>query len=106
MSCCLGFKRSKIPKQNKGLTWNFSNGSTVISDSFVTAINELERVNSRDFWASETNDGIWDVQLSDAVIVQNIKAESVTEAVRIARWKSYLDKSFKKLHNCSVNNVL
>lgn len=103
MSCCLG--REKIPKQNKGLVWNFSNGSTVISDSFVKAVSELERVNSKDFWASETNNGIWDVQLSDSVIVHNITANTVLEAVRIARWKTHLDKSVKKLNNCTVNNV-
>ena len=103
MQCCLG--REKITKQNKGLIWNFSNGTTVISDSFMKAVSELERVNSKDFWASETNDGIWDVQLSDSVVVHDIKAKSVLEAVRIARWKNHLDKTFKKLTTCTVNNV-
>lgn len=74
-----------------------------MSDSFVGAVSELERVNSKDFWASETNDGIWDVQLTDSVIVQSIKAQSVTEAVRIARWKSHLDKSFKSIVDQSIN---
>lgn len=74
-----------------------------MSDSFVGAVAELERVNSKDFWASETNDGIWDVQLTDSVIVQSIKAQSVTEAVRIARWKSHLDKSFKSIVDQSIN---
>lgn len=96
-ACCGIFGRGKIPKQNKGLVWKFSNGTTVISDSFVAAVHELERVNSKDFWASETNDGIWDVQLSEAVVIHDIKANSVLEAVRIARWKSYLDKCIKKI---------
>lgn len=74
-----------------------------MSDSFVGAVAELEIVNSKDFWASETNDGIWDVQLTDSVIVQSIKAQSVTEAVRIARWKSHLDKSFKSIVDQSTN---
>lgn len=78
----------------------------MISDSFVNAVDELEKVNSVDFWASETNDGVWDVQLSDHVIVHNIKAASVLEAVRIARWKSYLDKSVKKLEDCASRDEL
>ena len=83
--------------------WNFSFGTTVVSDSFVNAIFELERVNSRDFWASETNDGSWDVQLTESVMCSGIKAHSVTEAVRIARWKAYLDKSFKKMDTFDTN---
>ncbi len=74
-----------------------------MSDSFIGAVYELERVNSKNFWASETNDGVWDVQLSDAVIVHSIKAQSVTEAVRIARWKTHLDKSFKSIVYKSTN---
>lgn len=69
----------------------------MIADSFVTAVSEMEKVNSKEFWASETNDGVWDVQLSRSVIVHSIKAETVTEAVRIAKWKLHLDKSIKKL---------
>ena len=105
-SCCGVFGRGKIPKQNKGLTWKFSNGTTVISDSFVNAVYELEKVNSREFWASETNDGTWDVQLSESVIVQSIKADSVMEAVRIARWKSYLDRSIKKIDIYGTNTYV
>ena len=77
----------------------------MISESFVGAIYELERINSKDFWASETQNGVWDVQLSDSVIVPNINAESVSEAVRIARWRTYLDKTFKKVDDYG-NNVL
>jgi predicted RNA-binding protein len=69
----------------------------------MSALYELERVNSRDFWASETNDGMWDVQLSESVVVYSIKASSVTEAVRIARWKSFLDKSIKKIDTCDTS---
>jgi hypothetical protein len=74
-----------------------------VAGSFLAAVYELERINSRDFWASETQDGFWDVQLSDSVIVPNIKANSVTEAVRTARWKAYLDKSIKKVSEYGSN---
>ena len=104
MSYCCGL-REKLPKQNKGLVWRFSHGSTVMSDSFIGAVNELERVNSKNFWASETHDGIWDVQLTDSVLVSDIHAKSVLEAVRIARWKVHLDKSFKKVDDYGTSNV-
>lgn len=84
--------------------WKFSNGTTVLSGSFVKAVDELEKINSKNFWASETNEGKWDVQLSDNVIVYDISAKSVMEAVRIARWKVHLDKSIKKIDDYG-NNV-
>ena len=87
------------------MIWKFSNGCTVLSDTFTGAVKELERVDSKNFWASETYDGIWDVQLTTFVIVQNIDAKSVLEAVRIARWKAHLDKCFKKVDDYGINNV-
>jgi len=83
--------------------WKFSFGTTVVSDSFVNAVFELERVNSKNFWASETNEGSWDVQLTENVVSSGIKADSVTEAVRIARWRAHLDKSFKKIDTFDTN---
>ncbi len=77
--------------------WKFSNGSVVIADTFEEAVSELEKISTKQFWASETNDKVWDVQLRQRVVVPQIKAESVTEAVRIARWKAYMDKSFKRI---------
>lgn len=69
-----------------------------MADTFEAAVRELENVNSRDFWASETSDGKWDVQLSPSVVVYDITAKTVMEAVRTARWKAYLDKSFKSVN--------
>lgn len=103
LSSCCGFSQRKIPKQQKGLIWKFASGTSVVAGSFLMAIVELEKVNSRDFWASETQDGQWDVQLSDSVIVPNIKASTVTEAVRTARWKVHLDKSIKKVSEYGSN---
>lgn len=102
--CCGLFREGKqVPKQRKGLIWRFSNGTSVFSSSYVKAIAELEKVNSRDFWASEITDGVWDVQLTDSVIVYGIQAKTVTEAVRIARWRTHLDKSIKNVDNQDIN---
>jgi hypothetical protein len=37
--------------------------------------------------------------------VYDIKAESTMEAVRIARWKAYLDKGFKRIESKKEYNV-
>lgn len=42
-------------------------------------------IKSASFWASETQDGFWDVHLTDRVWFENIRAESSFEAVEIAR---------------------
>lgn len=104
-SYCCGV-REKDPKQTKNLIWKFSNGSQVFAETYNGALKELEKVNSKNFWASETQDGLWDVQLSDAVLLTDISAKTVLEAVRIARWKAHLDKSFKKVDDYGINNVL
>lgn len=101
-SYCCGL-REKQPKNKNVMMWNFSNGSKVYSDTYSGAVKELEKVNSKTFWASETQDGMWDVQLSDSVVVNNITAKTVLEAVRIARWKAHLDKSFKKVDDYGIN---
>lgn len=101
-SYCCGL-REKPAKQNKAMMWKFSNGCNVLSETFCGAVKELERVNSKDFWASETTEGMWDVQLTDSIVVQNIEAKTVLEAVRIARWKAHLDKSFKKVDDYGIN---
>lgn len=91
-------------KQNKNLTiWKFSNGSKVYSQTFEEAMKELEKVDSKNFWASETQEGVWDVQLTDSVIITDITAKTVLEAVRIARWRAHLDKSFKKVDDYGIN---
>lgn len=84
-------------KVKKNKEWKFSNGTIVIADTFEEAVDQLEKISSKMFWASETNDGSWDVQLLETVIVPQINANTVMEAVRIARWKAHIDKSFKRI---------
>jgi predicted RNA-binding protein len=68
-----------------------------MADTFDDAIYEMDHIKSSEFWASETQEGTWDVQLSNAVVVYGVSAPSVMEAVRLARWKVHLDKSFKSI---------
>ena len=51
------------------------------------------------FWASEITEGIWDVQLGERVLVNELRSETVTEAVKMARWKLHLDSMFKKIES-------
>ena len=88
--------RKKVSSLND-LEWRFSNGTCVMAETFEQAVKELEKVSTKNFWASETSDNTWDVQLSDKVLISNIVANSVIESVRIARWKSHLDKTFKRM---------
>lgn len=102
-SYCCGV-REKQAKQSKSLIWKFSNGSKVLSESFEGAVKELNKVDSKNFWASETQNGVWDVQLTDSVVIYDIQAKTVLEAVRIARWKAHLDKTFKKVDDYGTNS--
>jgi hypothetical protein len=69
----------------------------VNAESFDDALNALKNIKPTEFWASETREGVWDVQLSPSVIIYEVAAPSVMEAVRIARWKVHLDESFKSI---------
>lgn len=100
MSTCFGcgLTRRKPEKVTRRRLWKFSNGTSVYADTFDEAVNCMKSLSgSRQFWASETTYGQWDVQLSDSVIVYDVSAETVMEAVKKARWKVYLDSSFKKI---------
>lgn len=97
MSTCCGLVRKKEKKHHNHVIWKFTHGSNVKAEDFESAVRELDLINTTDFWASETVEGTWDVQLSQNVVVYNISAPSVMEAVSRARWKVHLDKSFKSI---------
>ncbi len=108
MFCCGLNRRKRNQHRVSGSAWKFSNGTTVMASTFDDAVRELEDVvaaGRKEFWASETTTGKWDVQISDTVIVYDISAESVMQAVRIARWKAYLDKGFKRIDTLREYNV-
>jgi hypothetical protein len=93
-------KPERKKEKSSLFAWKFSNGTTVYADSFDEAVNSMKSIiDSKQFWASETTRGAWDVQLSEKVIVYDVCAESVTDAVKIARWKMHLDSSFKKINS-------
>lgn len=93
-------RKSSHEKVSQKLEWTFSRGTMVYADTFEEAVNVMKStVGSSKFWASETTEGVWDVQLGENVIVHNVPAETVTEAVKKARWTVHLDSSFKKINS-------
>lgn len=93
-----GLRRKPEKFHSSKFEWNFSKGTAVYADTFEEAVNVMKAtIGSNNFWASETIEGLWDVQLGEHIIVHNIAAETVSEAVKKARWTLHLDSSFKKI---------
>ena len=51
----------------------------------MAAIKKLELVQTKRYWASETEPGLWDVQFDEDVAVEGIKAYDMKEAYAFAR---------------------
>lgn len=66
--------------------WVFQHGSVVYACSYTSAIRKLEHVQTERYWASETCDGVWDVQFDTDVFVENVRGFSVDEVVDLARY--------------------
>lgn len=67
----------------------FKNGSTVLAKDFEDALDRLMHSETRDFWASETEPGIYEVQFEarqDPFVVVHVRANNGIEAARNARW--------------------
>ena len=86
------------------MLWTFHNGTCVSAETFEDALEKLSKISPKQFWASETHEGNWDVQLSDSVVHYEIKADTVMEAVKNARWYTHLDNSFKTLRSVRKSN--
>lgn len=97
MSCC-GPRKEKV-KSNTNVQWVFKHGSNVAAMSVEEAIEKMDKLSNKDFWASETQPGYWDVQLSDSIVLYNVSSDNVIDAVKKARWYVHLDKSLKTLTN-------
>ncbi len=80
-----------------GIMWKFKHGTCVAAHTFDDAVRYMGEVSPKDFWASESTENHWDVQLSDRVVVYEVKADSVMDAVKRARWRLHLDSSIKSL---------
>jgi hypothetical protein len=73
------------------------NGTVVNAASKTAAFDFISDVPTKNFYASEVEPGIWDVQFDEYVTVERVEAQSVTEAVSNAKWFLQLDAAQKKL---------
>lgn len=88
------------PTRSELTRWAFKHGSVVWASTRLDAIDKLSQVNTDNFWASEIEQGIWDVQFEKKdepfVIVLNVNATTGYEAARTARWALHLDHQMKE----------
>ena len=79
----------------------FKNGTTVWARDWDAALDRIWTVKTRDFWASETEPGTWEVQFEardEPYIVVTVKGvESGYMAARHARWFLERDGREQKL---------
>lgn len=66
--------------------WVFQNGTAVNAHSLMSAIKKLEIVQTKRYWAMETEPRIWDIQFDEDVTVERIIAYDAVEAVEKARF--------------------
>lgn len=85
--------------------WMFRNGTVVNAQSYYAALKSLSRVYTKNFWASETIPGQWDVQFDEDVCVEDVSAPNAFDAVRHARFYLEADSETPKLiYSSSSNN--
>jgi hypothetical protein len=89
------------PKRSDLKRWEFKNGSVAWAKDCLAAIEQLSKVNTTNFWSSEIEPGIWDVQFEKddepLVIVINVKADTGFEAAKSARWLLHLDHQMEEI---------
>lgn len=88
--CSLLFWPPVAPKQAEPIQrsprWMFRNGTVVNAHTYDAAVSTLSKAYTKDFWASETIPGLWDVQFEEDICVEDVRALNVFEAVRHARF--------------------
>ena len=69
--------------------WSFRHGTIVNARTYDDALDALQKTSTKNYWASETLEGKWDVQFDKHLYVEEIEASSTLDAVRRARF--YVD---------------
>lgn len=94
-SCC---QRVPMPDPPQSFPmWKFANGTAVNASSKAAALDFLTSTQTKHFWASEIEPGLWDVQFDEYVTVERVPAACALDAVQDARWYLQLDATAKKL---------
>lgn len=88
-SCCQTVPMPDPPQSFP--VWKFANGTAVNAASRASAIDFLTTVQTKNFWASEVEPGMWDIQFDEYVTVERVEAACSMDAVHSARWYLQLD---------------
>jgi hypothetical protein len=94
-SCCQSVPIPDPPQSFPA--WKFANGTAVNAASKTAALDFLTSVQTKNFWASEVELGIWDIQFDEYVTVERVEGLCAPDAVHAARWYLQLDATAKKL---------
>lgn len=75
LTCCIQRKKPNI--------YSFPYGTFVRAESYYDAKMKIIRMIGKKnmYWASENEDGIWTVQLSDDITVEQVLGDDVQQAV-------------------------
>jgi len=91
----------EIPEPDHSQTfprWTFRNGTVVNAYFLQEAIRILTTTQTKNFWACEVEPGVWDVYFDDNVCVEQIHSETLSDAVKYARWFLEIDARDQKLN--------
>lgn len=84
------FKPPEPPTRDEFDQYVFRNGTNVWAETWDEAVERIMTIDTKNFWASETEPGVWEVQFEATdeplVVVKPVKAETGAEAARHARW--------------------
>ena len=83
--CSAWWCAPQLAHKSHGGYFHFRNGTTVIARTYDAALEALLSTHEQDPWANETSNGVWTVKFGQDVIVQDVKAQSVIGAVRVAQ---------------------
>lgn len=76
--------------------WVFQYGTVVRAHTYDAAVRTLKDVYTKQFWAVETEAGIWDVQFDEDVVVEQVKGRYSIDAANNARF--YIKEDLKYQH--------
>lgn len=82
--CDLWCATPSVRKSRDGY-FQFRNGTIVIAHTYDAAIEALLTTREQYPWANETSNGVWTVKFGQDLFIQNVVAQSVIGAIRVAQ---------------------
>ena len=83
--CGLWCATPSVQKKSRDGYFHFRNGTIVIARTYDAALEALLTTHEQDPWANETSNGVWTVTFGQDLFIQNVVAQSVIGAIRVAQ---------------------